>query len=380
MHPKDVAVLDFVMGKVYLETIGEEVPEAWKQPDQLNKFKEELRKESRNKYAIDRGYELPRGWRVSYNEEQDRRYGYGMATDWAFLQYGIYSITTELWNPQNDIPGFPQIEGENARLERQRALLKYQDEKYDGKLFVAWQPYTHSELGAGEIGGWISQYSGGNALPGEPLVDVCEKHWQFEFYRAGLLPQVEITEANARVLYITDNAQNAAADQRGNEVTVQKGVAKGKYRIIEVTAKIENKGKLATHAARGTEMSGNREDAVWLIGDRDKISFLKGTPFMRLGVLGGQMKIPGYREAGVSTPQRGQQAQRMQPTMPPGYPQPMDQRQMGPSRQEQQTGPGREIKWLIAVEGETPLKVVVTSQKGGTAVKSLAISENGGVR
>jgi hypothetical protein len=31
------------------------------------------------------------------------------------------------------------------------------------------------------------------------------------------------------------------------------------------------------------------------------------------------------------------------------------------------------VKWLVAVEGDTPLKVVVTSQKGGTAVKDLAV-------
>jgi hypothetical protein len=38
-----------------------------------------------------------------------------------------------------------------------------------------------------------------------------------------------------------------------------------------------------------------------------------------------------------------------------------------------QTGPRREVKWLVAVEGDSPLKVVVTSQKGGTAVRDLAV-------
>ena len=129
LHPKDVAVFDMIMGKKYIEIIGEDIPEAWQKPDSLDKFKEELKKTSKNKYAIQRGYELPRGWRVSYNERNDRRYSYGMATDWAYLQYGIYSLTTELWNPQKDIEGFPQFKGEDARRQVQRALLKYQDEK-----------------------------------------------------------------------------------------------------------------------------------------------------------------------------------------------------------------------------------------------------------
>jgi hypothetical protein len=36
-------------------------------------------------------------------------------------------------------------------------------------------------------------------------------------------------------------------------------------------------------------------------------------------------------------------------------------------------GTKRKVKWLVAVEGDTPLKVVVTSQKGGTKVKNLSI-------
>ena len=44
---------------------------------------------------------------------------------------------------------------------------------------------------------------------------------------------------------------------------------------------------------------------------------------------------------------------------------------------ELQTGPDagnrREVKWLIAVEGDSPLKVVVSSQKGGTKVREVGI-------
>jgi hypothetical protein len=35
------------------------------------------------------------------------------------------------------------------------------------------------------------------------------------------------------------------------------------------------------------------------------------------------------------------------------------------------TGNSREITWLVAIEGETPLKIVLTSQKGGTKVREL---------
>ncbi|UCC38476.1 MAG: hypothetical protein JSV96_11625 [Candidatus Aminicenantes bacterium] len=372
LHPKDVAVFDRIMGKKYLEIIGEEIPEAWKETGSLDKFKEKLKKTSKNKYAIVRGYELPRGWRASYNEARDRRYGYGMAGDWAYMQYGMYSITTELWNPQKDIKGFPQFSGKDARIKRERALLKYQDEKFGGKLFVPWKKFEHPELGEGEIGGWIPKYRG-NALPGEPLIDVCEKHWQCEFFRAGLQPEVVISDAKARVLFTANRANNAVVSQKGDQVTIKKGKSKGAYKIVEVTATIENKGKLAPHVARGAQLSGNREDIVWLIGNRDEITYLQGTTFQKLGVIEGIMKIPGDSGRGAPRPAQQPQMRRMPRFIPPGYPIRM-RRRPGIQPTEVKTGGSkRRVKWLIAVEGKTPLKIVVTSQKGGTKVKDLSI-------
>jgi hypothetical protein len=38
-----------------------------------------------------------------------------------------------------------------------------------------------------------------------------------------------------------------------------------------------------------------------------------------------------------------------------------------------QTGSSRTVSWLIAVEGDAPLKLVLTSQKGGTTVQDVVI-------
>jgi hypothetical protein len=372
LHPKDVAVFDRIMGKKYLEILGVDVPKAWTETGSLDAYKEELKKTSKNKYAIARGYEFPREWRVSYNEERDRRYSYGMATDWMYLQYGAYALTAELWNPQKDIKDFPEITGENARIDSQRALLKYQDEKYGGKLFIPWKKFNHPELGEGEIGGWIPKYRS-NAWPGEPLLTVCENHWQFELFRAGLQPEIVISEAKASVLYTTSGASDADASQKGDQVTIQKGKSKGKYKIVEVTATIENKGKLATHVARGAQLAGNRDDVVWLIGDRDKVDYLQGTMFQRLGVIDGTERIPGYSVQRTAAAPRQQRMQRRMPMMIPGMPMPrMRRSSMQPTRVTT-GGSKRNVKWLVAVEGDAPLKIVVTSQKGGTKVENLRI-------
>ena len=380
LDPKDVAVFDFVMGKKYLEIIGEDVPAAWKNPAAIPALREELRKTSKNKYAIDRGYELPRGWKVSYDELRDRRYGFGMTSDWDFLELGVWSITTELWNPAVDIPGLPRIAGSEgiegaderpeARYALPRALLKFQDEKYGGKLFLNWKPFKHPELGDGELGGWIPRYSS-NAWPGEPLVGVCDKHYRFEMFRAGLLPDVVVTEAKARLLYTTESAREATAVAAGGEVRIKKGGNKGKYRIVEVTAVVENKGPLATHTARGSSLRGNREDVVWLVGDKNKVSFLQGTPYQRLGVLDGAMKVPGTAGAGGGIRSGGPGAPAEESMAPP----PQFQRRGGPPgpTQVRQGGARREVRWLVAVEGDSPLKIVVSSQKGGTRVQDVKV-------
>lgn len=383
LDPRDVAVLDFVMGKRYLEIIGEEVPEAWKDPARIPELREELRATSKNKYAIERGYELPFGWKVSYDEVNDRRYGFGMTTDWDFLQLGIWSITTELWNPAKDIPGLPLAAGgagaeaegaATARLALDRALLKHQDAKYGGKLFVAWKPFKHPELGEGEIGGWDPRYAS-NAWPGEPLVGVCDRHFRFEMFRAGLMPDVALVEAKARLLYTTASAREATAAvaSESGEVRIRKGGGKGQYRVVEVTAVVENKGPLATHTARGSSLRGNREDVVWLVGARDKVTFLQGTPYQRLGVLDGAMRVPSAaagRAGGMRMATPRAPAEEYSPQPPPQF-----QRRGGPPgpAEVRQGGSRREVRWLVAIEGDSPLKVVVSSQKGGTKAVGLKV-------
>jgi hypothetical protein len=371
LHPKNVAVLDMIMGKKYLEIIGEKIPEAWEKPELLDQFKSELKETSKNKYAALRGYVLPRGWRVSYDEERDRRYSYGMATDWAYYQYGTYSITTELWNFQKDIPDFPEADEKDSRTHLMRALLKYQDEKYDGTFFIPWEKYTHPELGEGEIGGWIPIYIN-NAWPGKPLMDVCEKHWQFERFRASLMPKIEISDVKAEVLSSTGKAQEARIDKEGEHVVVRKGRAKGNYRVIEVSVTVENKGKLATHLARGAELPGNREDVVWLIGDRDKVTFIQGTPYQKLGVLEGAMDIPGYKIKGPS-PRASQQSGWSRYYRSQYYPRDWRPEREALPEKPMPASPRRIIKWVIGVEGNTPLKIVAASQKGGTKVVDVPV-------
>ena len=368
IDPKDLAIFDRVMGKKYLELNGQEVPEAWlesgsEESDATpagpmppghpggNAVRASASQEGR-------GYDLPPLWRHPYSDEEDRPYGFGIFIDWAYMQFGSYSMTTELWSWQRDTRGVPGFDGEDDRNLFYRSLLAYQDEKYDGEKFVDWEPFNHPELGRGEVGGWVSTFGSNNAIPGETLEYICEVHWQFELFKAQLLPKLEITEASAEVLYTTDNTVQARAVSDGNTVTIRPGSNIGRYKVVKVTATVENTGPLATHVARGANLAGNRQDVIWLIGNRDRIKFLQGRAYKRLGVIDGAMEIPGYDPSTAPKPSAPEQQF--------GGP-PIDE------DDEPQTGNSREVTWLIAVEGDTPLKLVLTSQKGGTQVRNLSV-------
>ncbi len=353
IDPKDLAVFDRIMGKKYLELNGAEIPEAWQ-----DAAPPAAQGTSRTRSGS-RAYELPRLWRHPYNDSANRPYGYGIFLDWAYMQFGTYSMSTELWSWQADTKGVPGYDGEEDRNVWYRALLAYQDSALNGEAFVPWRSYNHPELGTGEVGGWVATFGGGNAIPGESLRHVCEVHWQFERFKASLLPKLDITDASAEVLYATDSSTEARAVSQENVVTVRPGRSLGRHRIVKVTATVKNTGPLATHVAQGAGLAGNREDVIWLIGDRDRIRFLQGAAWQSLGVIDGAMEIPGYAGAAASSDRAMQR--------------PPDQDEEAEQVPDEQSGNTREVTWLIAIEGDTPLKLVLSSQKGGTKVRQLSV-------
>ena len=376
LDPKDAAVFDRIMGAKYLELLGEPMPAGWREggPGEAGLIEELAPGQARPAAARPaEGGQAPvqiRGWRHPYNEAQRRPYGYGIFLDWAYLQFGSWAVSTELWNWQKDTRGLAGYKGEDDRVAWEKAYIAYQEKAFAGKAFIPWKKFKHPELGEGEIGGWVSKYSSNNAIPGESLLGICETHWQFELFKAKLMPRLRITDARAKVIYASDGPA-AKADQSGDTFTIKKGQGSGRYKIVEVTATLENAGKLATHTSQGAQLPGNRQDVVWLIGAPGKVRYLEGAAWMRLGTLEGAMEIPGISAAApaAETPRAGPR----QMGMPgPGFPGMMQQPRVEEERVKSSPGK-REVSWLVTVEGDMPLKIVLTSQKGGTVVKELKV-------
>ena len=334
VDPRDAAVFDRVLGKKYLELIGETVPPAWTTP--LVASPAERAAAAPAGAAARRGAAggapgapaaaepqarrasgpAAEGWRTVYSQDRQAPGGYGVFYDWAYGQFGAYAVSTQAWDSQRETQG----------------------------------------------------------VPGETLAKICEAHWQFERFKASLLPRLEITDATAKVLYTTNQAAKAVATAEGDTVAVKKSGTPGKYKVVQITATVTNTGSLPTQVAQGASLRGNREDVVWLLGDRAKITFLQGSRWTRLGVVDGTMALPasaaraalaGARGGGGGGQRGGAQA----------VASPLSQMrlQRAEGAEPRQTGSQRVVSWLVAVEGDAPLRLAVTSQRGGTRVRDLVI-------
>ncbi|MFN7210247.1 MAG: M14 family metallopeptidase [Aggregatilineales bacterium] len=92
----------------------------------------------------------------------------GTFDDWAYDHLGLYAWTVELWSPQRqaDITDYKFIDWYREHpLEDALKLLKWSDEKLDGKGYVDWYPFEHPQLGKIELGGWNMQYAWRNPPP-----------------------------------------------------------------------------------------------------------------------------------------------------------------------------------------------------------------------
>jgi murein tripeptide amidase MpaA len=76
---------------------------------------------------------------------------------WAYEHMGVFAWTVEFWSPQRQagIEKYKYIDWyRDHPVEDDLKLLKWNDEKLQGRGFVNWYPYDHPQLGRVELGGW----------------------------------------------------------------------------------------------------------------------------------------------------------------------------------------------------------------------------------
>ncbi|MCX6543180.1 MAG: M14 family zinc carboxypeptidase [Acidobacteria bacterium] len=254
-----------------------------------------------------------RVWRSAYNSDRQAPAGFGVFVDWAYGQFGAFAMSTQI----------------------------------------------------------------SSADAGATLEKAYERAWQFERFKGSLLPRVQFKSATANVLYTTNQATKATVSEAADAVVVKRAGPAGRYRVVQVTATVENVGPLPTQVARGTELRGNRQDVVWLLGDAAKVTFLEGSRWMAIGVLQGTLPLPraageGGRGArgGAAGARGGGRGGRGEAGATPLS----QMREQRPAAAPVgQSGSSRTVSWLVAVDGDAPLKLVLTSQRGGTIVQDVVV-------
>ncbi|MBQ7221868.1 MAG: hypothetical protein IJS02_00170 [Bacteroidales bacterium] len=234
VKPRDLAVYDQILGKKYQELFGAE--------------------------------KLENVWKGSF---ADGPY-YGLFLDWLYVQNGIYSMVTELWNPSQEIPSLKGLSGNDY----QNALINYAKSK---GMYLDWTKAKHPTYGDCEVGGWVA-LANNNAYPGENVLNICERQFAFDTYCMSLMPEMAI-----------ENVKVETISRVGNT------------RVLSVTADIVNKGFLPT-SPQGTDgVALCRGDVAWLIGANNKITILSSNANEKLGNLYGTGTIPGFSGNNRST-------------------------------------------------------------------------------
>lgn len=85
----------------------------------------------------------------------------GSFDEWAYDQRGLFAWTIEIWSPQKQagIEEYKFIDWyRDHPFEDDLKMLKWSDEKLDGRGYVDWYPAKHPELGDIELGGWDFDY------------------------------------------------------------------------------------------------------------------------------------------------------------------------------------------------------------------------------
>lgn len=189
---------------------------------------------------------------------EDNYAAYGGSIDGMYLLFGVLSFANEIYTFGEDLDG----DGSISSAER----LAYQDEHMDGRVFKAWTPFEHPDLGAVEIGGW-RKFGANNPLA-EDLQREVDRNVDFMILQASILPDVEITNIKQEVLdegiyRVTATISNLGFQPSELVIRRQRG------RALPVTASVDVGNGLLLSENSTVELGHlngqSEQDVSWLI-------------------------------------------------------------------------------------------------------------------
>jgi hypothetical protein len=126
----------------------------------------------------------------------------GASDDWAYEHLGVFAWTTEFWDVAAAATGqrtHPIKWFLEHPVEDDLAMLRWNDERFGGRLYVDWKPFDHPQLGPVEIGGWNWLFSWVNPPP-ELLEAEVRPHADFAVFAALAAPCIEVLDTSVEPL------------------------------------------------------------------------------------------------------------------------------------------------------------------------------------
>jgi murein tripeptide amidase MpaA len=126
----------------------------------------------------------------------------GVSDDWLYEHVGVYAWTVEIWSPQRQagITEYKYIDWfRDHPVEDDLKMLKWADEKLEGKGYIDWKPFDHPDLGPVEIGGWDFAHCYRNPPPRFLEAEIAP-HSDWMIWQALISPQLNILSAESLAL------------------------------------------------------------------------------------------------------------------------------------------------------------------------------------
>jgi murein tripeptide amidase MpaA len=120
-------------------------------------------------------------------------------SDWMFEHLGIYTWVVEIWSPMREagIEKYAYIDWfRDHPIEHDLKMLKWSDEKLDGKGYQSWRKFKHPQFGDVEIGGWDT-FSCISNVPSALLEAEVAKFPKWLVWQALISPKLEVRKATA---------------------------------------------------------------------------------------------------------------------------------------------------------------------------------------
>ncbi|MBK7650197.1 MAG: hypothetical protein IPJ20_04800, partial [Flammeovirgaceae bacterium] len=181
-----------------------------------------------------------------------RLHRHGTLISWAYWDYGVIGFVPEFWGK------FPADENKDGKVTDEE-LIKWNDDKLEGKYFINWQAYNHPQLGQVEIGGWNQRFIKQNPPPSFLKAEI-ELYVPWMLWLAETSPRVVIKDASVK--------------------WIDKSLAK-------ITVKVENEGFLPTNISKRA-IEANIASPVRALIELKDAELVSGKPRTDLGHLTGR--------------------------------------------------------------------------------------------